>query len=404
MRPSSIHRLVPSALAAFFAPLALAQPLFDFSGVTSLCEGAIAGINVEEPVPGFELLLLKDGQPVYHRAFGTWTVGRLANADSSTKTISGAVLIALMDERPQAFNLDTRISQYIPQFIGRKSTITIRQAFSHTAGFAGFSGAEGDTTVTLQEAALDIANDFLRYDPGTTFNYGGASMHAAGAVAELAAGEPWNALFARTIAGPLGWTQTRYTLTTPTNPRIGGGCESTADEFSRLMEMLRVGGTHQGVRVLSQAGVNTLLTRQSPVGIPIAGTPLTGVSDYGVGIWLDQRAPDGTLLGALAAGARGFLSWIDLDDGVTGVVATDLTRGSNLEAWQYLVRAEVERAVRNPIPCPADHNQDGFLDFFDYDAFVTDFEAGAPAADFNQDSFLDFFDYDAFVEAYEDGC
>jgi CubicO group peptidase (beta-lactamase class C family) len=385
------------------APAALAQPLFDFSGVTALCEGAIAGTNVPDPVPGFELLLLKDGRRVYHRAFGTWTIGRIASADSSTKTVSGAVLIALMDERPQAFNLDTRISRYIPQFIGRKATITIRQAFSHTAGF-GFSGTEGDPTITLQEAALDIANDILRYDPGTTFSYGGTSMHAAGAAAELAAGESWNSLFARTIAGPLGWTRTRYVLTSPTNPRIAGGCESTAEEFSRLMEMLRVGGTHQGVRILSETGVATLLTRQSPVGIPVANTPLTGVSDYGVGIWLDQRALDGTLIGALAAGARGFLSWIDLDDGVTGVLATDLTRSSNLEAWQYLVRAEVERAVRNPVQCPADYNADGFLDFFDYDAFVSDFESGAPAADFNRDGFLDFFDYDAFVGTFEAGC
>lgn len=54
--------------------------------------------------------------------------------------------------------------------------------------------------------------------------------------------------------------------------------------------------------------------------------------------------------------------------------------------------------------CPADFNGDGFLDFFDYDAFVTAYEGGDTAADFNADGFLDFFDYDAFVAAYETGC
>jgi hypothetical protein len=54
--------------------------------------------------------------------------------------------------------------------------------------------------------------------------------------------------------------------------------------------------------------------------------------------------------------------------------------------------------------CPADTNADGFLDFFDYDAFVTAFELGDLSADFNRDCFLDFFDYDAFVEAFETGC
>jgi hypothetical protein len=50
---------------------------------------------------------------------------------------------------------------------------------------------------------------------------------------------------------------------------------------------------------------------------------------------------------------------------------------------------------------PADFNQDGFVDFFDYRDFVEAFEAGADGADFNQDCFLDFFDYDGFVAAFE---
>jgi hypothetical protein len=54
--------------------------------------------------------------------------------------------------------------------------------------------------------------------------------------------------------------------------------------------------------------------------------------------------------------------------------------------------------------CAADFNDDGFVDFFDYDEFVAGFEAGDAATDFNGDGFLDFFDYDDFVFAYETGC
>jgi hypothetical protein len=54
--------------------------------------------------------------------------------------------------------------------------------------------------------------------------------------------------------------------------------------------------------------------------------------------------------------------------------------------------------------CPADFNGDGFLDFFDYDDFVTAFETGTGDADFNNDGFVDFFDYDDFVAAFEAGC
>jgi hypothetical protein len=58
--------------------------------------------------------------------------------------------------------------------------------------------------------------------------------------------------------------------------------------------------------------------------------------------------------------------------------------------------------------CAADFNNDGFLDFFDYDAFVECFETEicppGKTADFNNDAFVDFFDYDDFVNAFETGC
>ncbi|QOI99124.1 MAG: hypothetical protein HRU70_00910 [Phycisphaeraceae bacterium] len=58
--------------------------------------------------------------------------------------------------------------------------------------------------------------------------------------------------------------------------------------------------------------------------------------------------------------------------------------------------------------CPADFNDDGFLDFFDLDAYVACFEGTecpeGKDADFNGDGFVDFFDLDAYTEAFENGC
>jgi hypothetical protein len=59
--------------------------------------------------------------------------------------------------------------------------------------------------------------------------------------------------------------------------------------------------------------------------------------------------------------------------------------------------------------CPPDINEDGFIDFFDYDAFLACFVSGEGCGrfnvgDFNQDGFTDFFDYMGFVEAFEVGC
>ncbi|XVJ60746.1 MAG: hypothetical protein HEQ23_15705 [Tepidisphaera sp.] len=74
-------------------------------------------------------------------------------------------------------------------------------------------------------------------------------------------------------------------------------------------------------------------------------------------------------------------------------------RGGTFSGWRATLRCPLS------VPyCRADSTCDGFLDFFDYDAFVEAFESGSVSADFNGDGFLDFFDYDEFVSAFETGC
>jgi len=64
--------------------------------------------------------------------------------------------------------------------------------------------------------------------------------------------------------------------------------------------------------------------------------------------------------------------------------------------------------VKDRLPCPADFNEDGFLDFFDFDDFVTCFEGGlcppGRSGDYDGDGFADFFDFDAFTADFENGC
>ncbi len=59
--------------------------------------------------------------------------------------------------------------------------------------------------------------------------------------------------------------------------------------------------------------------------------------------------------------------------------------------------------------CAADFDGDGFVDFFDFDAYVACFEDAlacppGKTADFDGDGFIDFFDFDAYVAAFEQGC
>ncbi|QOI99740.1 MAG: beta-propeller fold lactonase family protein [Phycisphaeraceae bacterium] len=64
--------------------------------------------------------------------------------------------------------------------------------------------------------------------------------------------------------------------------------------------------------------------------------------------------------------------------------------------------------VYNAPPCIADFNNDGFVDFFDFDAYVLCFEGEeCPLGrdpDFNGDGFADFLDFDEFIRQFERGC
>jgi|GEM_PF-2543394 len=124
-----------------------------------------------------------------------------------------------------------------------------------------------------------------------------------------------------------------------------------------------------------------------------SGSGLPGLGD---GLPGDGR--DGTLIAGtylVAVGGRGTLF------GPTGwTVYTEAAESGT-------VRLNLSTNVGVPT-CPADFNDDGFVDGFDYDDFVACFE-GDPCppgktADFNNDGFPDGFDYDEFVAAFESGC
>ena len=117
-------------------------------------------------------------------------------------------------------------------------------------------------------------------------------------------------------------------------------------------------------------------------------------------------------------GAR-FLGSTQVQTDASGLAAIDASLAEDLLAGTVVTATATETVTGNTsefsacrvveaAACSADFNGDGFVDFFDYDAFVGCFESGAcppgASADFNADGFVDFFDYDAFVIAFEAGC
>jgi CubicO group peptidase (beta-lactamase class C family) len=280
---------------------------------------------------------------LYEQSFGTFTPTTVVPIASATKTLSAAVLMSLVDSN--VLTLDDRVGQYLPEWnSGARATITLRMCFAHTAGMPGNNGAISDETITLRQAAQQLATVPLLATPGSEFRYGGVSMHVAGAVCEVASGQSWATLFAQRIAGPLQMTQTDFQAFGPTqNPRIAGGARSTLRDFARFMAMLRDGGVANGATVLSAASVQTLLTAQT-VGIPIASSPHPYLAPYGIGIWIDRRDSQGRTLLASGVGAFGFHGWVDRAHALSGTMAVQFLNQS-VYPFVERIQAEADAAV-----------------------------------------------------------
>lgn len=117
----------------------------DASVLSRIDEIAMEGISAEA-FPGCQILILKDGVPVYDKCFGTFTYGdkRVVRPDdlydiaSLTKTT--ATLMAVMKLYDQGkFGLTDPISKYVPALKGSaKANITIEDLLYHQSGLPAF--------------------------------------------------------------------------------------------------------------------------------------------------------------------------------------------------------------------------------------------------------------------------
>jgi len=98
--------------------------------------------------------------------------------------------------------------------------------------------------------------------------------------------------------------------------------------------MLRNRGTRNGVQVLSSASVDEMLRAQT-VGVPVLETPHPHGAPYGIGAWVERRDAQGRTLLAEAAGAFGFIGWVDRAHDASGVF---LVRNSNDQTFPYVER------------------------------------------------------------------
>ena len=117
----------------------------DASVLSKIDEIALEGISAKA-YPGCQILILKDGIPVYDKCFGTFTYTDTTKVrpehlyDIASLTKTTATLLAVMKLYDEGkFGLTDKISKYVPALQGSaKARITIEELLLHQSGLPAF--------------------------------------------------------------------------------------------------------------------------------------------------------------------------------------------------------------------------------------------------------------------------
>src|ERR1700683_291736 len=115
----------------------------DFSGGPAI-DRAIEEAIQQNRLPGAVVLVGHDGRVVYRKAYGqralvprpeSMTVDTIFDCASLTKVIATTSSLMKLFEEGR-FRLNDKVTEYIPEFQGGKSDITLRNLFTHFSGLA----------------------------------------------------------------------------------------------------------------------------------------------------------------------------------------------------------------------------------------------------------------------------
>jgi methyl acetate hydrolase len=290
-----------------------------------------------------------------------------------------ATTVALQEMEKGTLDLDAPIADYCPEFDDVQvldgwdgdtprlrapaSRATVKQLITHTSGLGYWFWSED---LVKWEAATSTPNVLsgsnvvftapLLADPGTTYIYG-INTDWLGKVAEAAGGRTLDVLVKEGVTGPLGMTETAFSLnegwkdsTTPVHVKgedgrwiesgielnqtpeywAGGhGLYSTPRDYIKFQRALLGGGELDGVRILQQSTVDAAFTNQIgdldfPPAIPTADPTATHEFNagpgykWGLGLLLNtQDVPGMRRAGSGAwAGLCNTHFWVDPTTGI----------------------------------------------------------------------------------------
>jgi CubicO group peptidase (beta-lactamase class C family) len=233
---------------------------------------------------------------------------------SMSKPITAAAFMMLVDEGK--VSVDDPVEKYLPEFKGQMviaekdenhvllkkpvHPILVRNVLGHTSGLDFKNPLENPTLdgLPLALAVRGHAMTPLLFQPDSAYKYSNAGINTAARIIEVVSGMSYEDFMQRRLFDPLGMKDTtfwpdaaqgkriakaykanaakdgieetpvgqlKYPLTDRTGrfPMPAGGLFSTAEDVAIFCQMLLNGGVHHGKRLISEAGVKQMTSRQT---------------------------------------------------------------------------------------------------------------------------------------------
>lgn len=331
----------------------------------------------ESAFPGAVVLVAKDGEVVFEKAFGKFTydyksekvtANTIYDLASVSKVVGTATAAMICVDR-NLFSLDDKVVKYIPEFgQNNKEHITIRNLMVHNSGLIPYKRYY-KMYDNEEDVLKDIYSSSLNYETGTKMEYSDLGMITLAKIIEKVTGRTLDKFCKEEIFNPLGMTSTFYNPPAPVLHRIapteidnywrnrlltgevhdetaamlGGvaghaGLFSTAGDLAKFLQMLLQKGNYQGRQIIKPETVEMFIKKQS------------ALSTRGLG-W-DTKSPQkssaGNLFSEISYGHTGYTGtsvWTDPAKNLFVVFLTNRVHPTRENSKIISVRPRLHNAV-----------------------------------------------------------
>lgn len=204
----------------WFSFLFLISALSNAQDITSELD-ALMGKQFKEHEPGAVALVVKNGTPIYRKAFGMADLEHtiqmapehVFGIGSMTKQFTAVAILMLVEQG--SISLEDSITKFITDYPAKGHTITIHHLLTHTSGVKSYTELEKwrkiwRNDLTTQEMMDVFKNEPMDFAPGEAWHYSNSGYFLLGVIIEKVAEMSYGEFVEKKIFEPLDMKNTYY--------------------------------------------------------------------------------------------------------------------------------------------------------------------------------------------------